>query len=137
MPRSTTQALVGWFATAAVLLVCDLVWLGLVARPIYAELMGPLLRDPANWVAGLIFYLFYVTVCWLHAVRDAPTVLVALKKGAGLGLVGYAVYELTNWAVIAGWPAVLVPIDIVWGVVLTGLSAAGGAWASHRVRPPA
>lgn len=133
-PRPIMTAAVGWAATAAVLLACDLVWLGLVARPLYAELLGPLLAQPANPVAALIFYVFYVTACWLYAVRGASSAGAALKKGAGLGLFGYAVYELTNWAVIAGWPAVLVPIDVVWGVVLTSVSAAAGAWAAARVR---
>ena len=47
----------------------------------------------------------------------------AARRGAALGLVAYGTYELTNWAVLRDWPALLVPIDIGWGVVLTAMAA--------------
>ena len=38
-----------------------------------------------------------------------------------MGLFAYGTYELTNWAVIQDWPAGLVVVDMLWGVVLTGV----------------
>lgn len=43
-----------------------------------------------------------------------------------MGLFASRTYKLTNWAVLRDWPAVLVPVDIAWGVVLTGVAAAAG-----------
>jgi uncharacterized membrane protein len=44
----------------------------------------------------------------------------------------YMTYELTNYALIKDWPARIVAIDIVWGVVLTAGTAAAayfiGRW---------
>ena len=59
----------------------------------------------------------------------------AAKRGAALGLVVYASYDLTNWAVLRGWPAFLVPIDIAWGVVLTATAACAGKLVQGRLLP--
>lgn len=119
------------------LLGLDLLWLGVVARGFYARSLGPLARGDVLWPAALAFYAVYLGAILVHAVRGAPGVGAAARRGAGLGLVVYAAYELTNWAVLRGWPAALVPVDIAWGVVLTATSAAAGrlAWG-HRPTPP-
>lgn len=114
------------------LLVLDLVFLGLVARPFYDEALGSLRRNPVHWPAALIFYVMYVSVVSRFAVLLASGPRDALKRGASLGFVAYATYELTNWAVLANWPAILVPIDIVWGVVLTGATALVGRASMER-----
>lgn len=113
-------------AVAVALLVIDLVWLGVVAAPIYNEALGPLRRSPIHWPAALTFYAMYVAVIVIYCVRRSNSVRDAARRGAELGFVAYATYELTNWAVLADWPALLVPIDIVWGVVLTSAVAAIG-----------
>jgi uncharacterized membrane protein len=64
-----------------------------------------------------------------HAVVPSATTGRATRRGAGLGLVAYATYDLTGWAVIAGWPLRLVPIDLAWGVVLTSVVR----FAAYRV----
>ena len=112
-----------WGAVAISFLVLDLIWLGIIGRPIYAELMGDLLRPEAYVPAAVIFYVFFVTTVYGYGVVGSCSPIDALKRGASLGFVTYATYELTNWAVITGWPALLVPIDIAWGIVLTGGSA--------------
>lgn len=118
-----------FLAVAVVMLVMDLSWLGLVAPKLYAAAIGHLMAPSANPVAAGIFYVFYATVTtgWATA---TPTAKAAGLRGAGLGLVAYATYELTNWAVLRDWPAWLVPVDVAWGVVLTGTSA----WVGRRVR---
>ncbi len=111
---------------AAATLVLDLTWLGVVAADLYARHLGPLMARPVNVTAAALFYVMYVGAVVVHAVRPAGSARDAALRGAGLGFVAYATYELTNWAVIAGWPSALVPIDLVWGVVLTATAAATG-----------
>ena len=127
----TAKGVMAWFASALSFLVLDLIWLGIIGRPIYAELMGDLLRPEAYVPAALIFYVFFVTTVYGYGVVGANSPIDALKRGASLGFVTYATYELTNWAVITGWPALLVPIDIAWGIVLTG----GASWVGYKVQP--
>ena len=120
------QAILGFLATAVVFTVCDLLWLGLFAADFYNGHLGPLKAKPVVTVAAAIFYVFYLLFVYFYAVRAARSRRDALLRGAGMGLFAYATYELTNWAVIQGWPAALVPVDIIWGVVLTGSVAYGG-----------
>ena len=110
----------------------DLVWLGSVGRPLYDAASGPLMRKPVYWPAAALFYLFYVAAIERVALRPATSAADAGRRGAGLGLVCYTVYELTNWAVLAGWTWWIVPIDIAWGVLLTGAVPAIAFALLHR-----
>jgi uncharacterized membrane protein len=122
--------LAGTLATAATMLTLDLGWLGLVASKLYASALGDLQRPEPYLPAAALFYVMYLAVTVAFAVWPARSLLDAARRGAGLGFACYATYELTNWAVLRGWPGWLVPIDLGWGVVLTGVSAAAGflAW---------
>jgi uncharacterized membrane protein len=118
------------------MLVLDLVWLGVVAVDVYDRELGSLKRPDIVIPAAAAFYVMYVVATVRHAVVDASSIVDAGRRGAGLGIVAYGTYELTNWAVIAGWPVSLVPIDLLWGVALTTVvSVAGRAtyeWFGHR-----
>ena len=125
-------------ATGAVVLTTmalDLVFLGVVAKPIYDRWLGPLRASEVYWPAALAFYAMYVGATLRHAVLPAASGREAARRGAELGFVAYATYELTNWAVIAGWPGALVPVDLAWGVVLTATSAAAGRAALGHGTP--
>jgi uncharacterized membrane protein len=124
--RSARSVLLAVLAVSGTMLVLDLTWLGVVAASLYAELLGPLMASPVNITAAACFYAMYVGAVVVHAVLPATSVSSAAKRGAGLGFVAYATYDLTNWAVIANWPALLVPIDLAWGVLLTTVVAAAG-----------
>ncbi len=120
-------------ATAATMLALDLAWLGVVARSLYDAALGPLRRPEVLWPAALLFYAFYVAVTVTWAVLRSNGPLHAALRGAGLGLVAYATYELTNWAVLRDWPAWIVPVDIAWGVALTAAAALAGKLAQRSV----
>ena len=117
-------------AVCLTMTVIDLVWLGLVANELYNNMLGPLRAQETVILAAALFYLQYVLVLVFWAVLPSRNVRMAAKRGLGLGWVAYATYELTNWAVIEGWPAQLVPIDIAWGLVLTASVAAVGRLAA-------
>lgn len=104
---------------AVVMMAVDLLWLGVVGADIYNEALGPLRRTPVFWPAALAFYGMYVAVIVVYCVQRTERTAEAARRGAELGFVCYATYELTNWAVLQGWPASLVPVDLVWGVALT------------------
>jgi uncharacterized membrane protein len=118
-------------AKAAVAVVCtmvilDLLWLGIVATDLYNDRLGDLRAKDTVVLAAALFYVQYVAVIIGFAVLPAARIKDAALRGLGIGWVAYATYELTNWAVIEGWPASLVAIDIAWGLVLTTLVAAVG-----------
>ncbi len=120
-------------AAGVTLLTLDFLWLGWLAKPLYSAL-GPLQRPEPFWPAALLFYGMYLLAIERHALAAAQTLSQAAKRGAELGFVAYATYELTNWAVIRDWPALLVPVDLLWGVLLTSLSACAGHLTQRKLR---
>lgn len=104
-----------------VFLVIDFVWLRLIARQFYQNQLGHLLRSDVNWLAAVLFYLLFVVGIVLLAVWPAleqRSLARAAWLGALLGLVAYAAYDLTNLALLAGFPAVVAVVDLAWGAVL-------------------
>lgn len=111
---------------AAVFGVLDGLWLGVVARPLYDDQLGDLLAEELNAVAAVAFYTIYVLGITFFATRPAlaeKSGRTALVHGALLGLVAYATWDLTNLAVLEGFPAGVVVVDLVWGTVATAVTA--------------
>jgi len=121
-----------FLAVIGTMVVLDLIWLGWVAQPIYNEALGALRAQNTVLVAAVLFYVQYIVVIVFFAVLPTKSLKQAARRGAGIGWVAYATYELTNWAVIEGWPPILVPIDILWGLFLTTLVAIAGRAAAGR-----
>jgi len=122
-----------YIATGAVFLVCDMVWLGLVAKGFYRSRVGGLLLEDFNLPAALAFYLIYLAGVMLFAALpafNAGSWKVALAFGAAFGFFAYATYDLTNLATLRGWSVSLTIVDIAWGAVLTGTSATLGYLAA-------
>ena len=44
-------------------------------------------------------------------------------NGFVLGIVAYGTYNLTNMAALNGWSVNVVVVDMIWGGLLTGISA--------------
>ena len=78
----------------------DLVWLGIIAQPIYAKHMGDLLTKSTVWSAALMFYVMYIGAIQVHAIWPSDNLKTTAKRGAGMSFFRYATYELTNWAVL-------------------------------------
>lgn len=128
----TTKHLVAWAATFIVMIVIDLLWLGVIAKSLYANAMGDLMSPQPRLGVAAIFYLMYPIGLVIFAVLpgvDAGSVMRAGVMGALFGLFAYATYDLTNLAVVRNWPVALSFIDIAWGTLVSGVSAAAGAYA--------
>ncbi len=123
-------------ACATTLVALDLVFLGFLAADFYARTLGPLRAAEVVVPAAVLFYLLYLGAVLVHAVVPSPSSQRAALRGAGLGLVAYGTWDLTNWSVIAGFPAALVPVDMAWGVVLTATVSAVGN-VVYRATAPA
>lgn len=116
------RPLVGQYLVAAVVfLVLDLAWLGLVAQGLYERLLGDLLAEQPNVAAAVAFYAIFLAGLVYFVIAPAVeerSLRSALFRGAAFGLVTYATWDLTSLAVIEGFPAAIVPIDMAWGAVL-------------------
>ncbi len=118
------KILITYVASFISFLVIDLIWLGLIARPIYQKYIGQFLAEQTKWGSAIVFYLLFVAgivyfATW-PALQDG-SILKAVVNGALIGFLAYMTYELTNHAVIAGWPWQIVIVDIIWGTALGAL----------------
>ncbi len=131
------RAWAGRYLVAAVtFLVLDLLWLGVVAAGLYEELLGDLLAEEPNALAATAFYALFLVGLLHFVVHPAVTersLRRAARDGAFFGLVAYATWDLTSLAVLAGFPAALVPVDLAWGAVLSGAVATVTTAAALRL----
>ena len=108
--------------------IIDMIWLGVIAKSIYANAMGPLLSPNPNLWAAAAFYLMFPVGLLIFAVlpqANGPVFKAALM-GALFGFFTYATYDLTNLAVIKDWPLGLTFIDLAWGTMVSGVAATVG-----------
>jgi uncharacterized membrane protein len=122
-------------ATAVFMIVVDLVWLGLIAKPLYYNGIGHLMADKPNIPIAVIFYLLYALGLMIFAVtplQSAPGWSRALMVGALFGFFAYATYDLTNLSTLRGWPLGLSLMDVAWGTLVSGVSSAVGKLALDR-----
>lgn len=125
---SLRTALTQYVVAAVLFLAVDLVWLTVVATALYDRFLGDLLADPVNPVAAVAFYALFVAGLVYFVIGPATRAGSARKAvvdGAAFGLVTYATWDLTSLAVIEGFPAGLVPIDMAWGAVLAATVSVG------------
>lgn len=110
--------------TVPVFLVVDLVWIGVVARNLYQGQLGELLLESPRWGVAIAFYLLYIVGILALAAVPAHlngSLFEAVWRGALLGLIAYATYDLTNMATLKGWSPLVTVVDLVWGAVLTAI----------------
>lgn len=122
-------------AAALTLAAADILWLGVVARDFYWTRLGHLTGDSVRWGPAAAFYILYSAGVCFFAVRPAlaaGALSSAVLHGALLGLLAYGTYDLTNQAVLRGWPGVVTAVDIAWGTLLTAAVAAAGFLAARR-----
>ena len=112
----------------------DLIWLGVVAKGFYRSQLGAMMADQINIGAAVAFYLIYPV--GLVAFAVAPSLhsgawMDAAARGALLGLVAYAAYDLTNLATLRDWPLPLTLVDMLWGTTLSALTAVSTVWLAR------
>ena len=118
-----------YIVTASVFLALDVVMLKKVMYPLFSSNIGPMMLEDFRMGPAAVFYLFYVVgVVWFVSIPalNVGSIAQAFYAGAVLGALAYGTYEFTNFATLKGWTAQMVMVDVIWGAVLTGTSAAVG-----------
>ena len=120
-----------YVAVFLTMFIIDMLWLGVIAKSMYANAMGTLLSPNPNLWAAAAFYLMFPLGLLIFAVlpqADSPVWKAALM-GAMFGFFAYSTYDLTNLAVVRDWPVGLTFIDMAWGTMVSGIAAAAGKLA--------
>jgi uncharacterized membrane protein len=103
----------------------------LISAIVFVSVDSVYLQLIKNWFATQIkrvqgtpmeFNLFGAIMCYIFLIFGINYFIIRPKKSIKdaflLGLVIYAVYEFTNYAVLKNWPLLLVVMDTLWGGVL-------------------
>ncbi len=116
---------VGFLATLICFLVLDAIWLGLLAKDIYLFALEGRLRQEYPLFPWIAFYLFYAgTITYLVVIPNlAEDSFKVAFKGAVLGCASYGAYNMTNYAIMEGWPLHITMIDLLWGTLVTAVSS--------------
>jgi len=115
-----------YFITLAVFFVIDLTWLGLIAKNLYSQQLGFIMKENVNWIAAITFYLIFIIGIVYFVVNPAiinDNWKYALFAGMLFGFISYATYDLTNLATLKDWPLKITIIDLIWGTSLGGLTS--------------
>jgi len=115
-----------YLITFIIFLVIDFIWLGAVARNLYREQLGFLMKENFNMTAAFIFYILFTLGIVFFVLNRALAVSswqYALFAGMFFGLITYSTYDLTNLATIKDWPLTITIIDLIWGTFLGGLTS--------------
>lgn len=108
----------------------DLIWLGIVAKPLYRQQIGFILADKFNWAAAISFYLIFLVglLCFVVLPNKGQSMAHVALMGALFGFVTYSAYDLTNLATLKNWPITITLIDLLWGSCLSTIVSLVGFW---------
>jgi uncharacterized membrane protein len=130
--------LAAYAGTMIVMLGLDLLWLGVVAKPLYQQGIGHLMAYKPNVPVAMLFYTLFGLGLMVFAVLPAgpaPGWGKTVGMAALFGFFCCGTYDLTNLATLKQWPMGLTLIDIAWGTCVSAAAAAGGKalmdWAAQ------
>ena len=117
----------------AVFFALDFAWLSVSTERLYKPMLAGLLSEQPKLGVAAAFYLLYVVgiiaLAVMPGVRQGSAIA-ALWRGALLGLLAYATYDLTNLSTIRDWPWQISAIDLAWGTTVSSLVAVAGFYAA-------
>lgn len=117
-----------YISTLIVFLTIDLIWLGFIAKNLYAKYLGYIMAKNINWTSAIIFYMIFVGGILFFVVNPAlekNSISYTILVGALFGFITYATYDLTNLATVEGWPLFITIIDLLWGSFLSAATSIG------------
>jgi uncharacterized membrane protein len=83
-------------------------------------------------VPAVLIYILIPIAVYLYAVRQAYTLKDAALRGAVVGFILYAFYDLTNYATLINYTLEMTLTDIAWGTTVCTAGAAAGYWFYSR-----
>jgi uncharacterized membrane protein len=124
-----------WLAIVVTMMVLDVLWIGVVARPLYNRGIGHLMAEQPNFIPAVAFYLLFAVGVMAFVVlpRSSGDWQAAAAWGAAFGFMTYMTYDLTNMSTLRDWPVGLSFIDTAWGCFATGLAATVGKLVADKV----
>ena len=116
-----------FFQSLIVFLALDAVWISLVASPWMKRAIPQFMAPNPNILAAVAFYLIYLTSLLVLIIMPVFSQKLGVQslafKAFLFGLTAHATYDLTNLAVMKDYPWTMAVADMIWGGVLTMVTA--------------
>jgi len=121
---NAVEAIVGSAITVGVL---DAGWLTLHYN-YHRDLFYKIQKSDLNprFIPAALIYLLIPVAVFLYAIKDAQNTKDAALKGALIGFILYAFYDLTNYATLTNYTLDMTLTDIAWGTAVCTIGAAVG-----------
>jgi uncharacterized membrane protein len=124
-----------YLATLIILIPMDFLFLGFVAKGLFASEVGDMLGE-VRPAPAILFYLLYVAGILIFVSGPATaTWQTTLLYGALFGLFCYATFELTSLSLLKHWTWTVVVVDVSWGVFVTAISSTSGLLIANWLTP--
>jgi len=108
-------------------LALDALWITQVASPWMKKAVPHLMASSPNWAAAIAFYVIYLSIILYLIVMPAISSRLGYQdlalRSFLFGFACYATYDLTNLAVMKGFPIGMAVADMVWGGIVTMATA--------------
>ncbi|MEM7664609.1 MAG: DUF2177 family protein [Pseudomonadota bacterium] len=127
--------IIAYGSAAVVFGVLDAMWLRWAGPNLYRPVIGEIMAKDFNMGAAGAFYFLYLAGMMWFAVKpglDSESVATALLNGVLLGALCYATFDLTSQAVFKVWATKISVMDIMWGALATGTTAAAATFITLR-----
>lgn len=127
-----------FLVTICSVFIMDMIWLGLIAKDTYAQNIGMLLRKsgesmtPIWWAAVVVYICIALGIIFFVLPKANGDYLLALGWGALFGFIAYGIYDFTNYSILKNWPYNITLIDLMWGMVLCGLTSVFVTFIQNR-----
>lgn len=131
------QILKTYFITFLTFIIFDAIWLGFIAKKLYSNKLGYIMKTNVNWLAAIIFYMIFIAGLVFFVVNpslEKESLAYAVKAGLFFGFVTYATYDLTNLATLKGWPLSITIIDLLWGSTLGLLTSTASYLINNAIK---
>jgi uncharacterized membrane protein len=133
---SFSQMFLLYFVTLAVFGVVDLLWVWGISRRLYRTNLEGLLRAKFNVIPAVVFYLIYVLGLMVFIIVPAfnnTSLGQAMGMGVLFGMFTFGTYALVNLAVIRDWSLLIVLVDVIEGMFISGLACTVAFYVSQRI----
>ena len=133
---SFSQMFLLYFVTLAVFAAVDLLWVLAISRRLYRRNLEGLLRAKFNVIPAVVFYLLYIVGLMIFVIVPAfnnTSLGQAMGMGILFGMFTFGTYTLVNLAIIKDWSLLIVLVDLIEGMFVTGVACTVAFYLSQVI----
>jgi uncharacterized membrane protein len=120
-----SQKFLIYFISLVVFSGLDLLWIWAISKRLYRTNMEGLLRAKFSIIPAVIFYLLYTLGLMIFVIVPAfnnTSLGQAMGMGVLFGMFTFSTYSLVNLAIVREWSLLTGLVDIIEGMLITGIA---------------